>query len=315
MFFLLSDHAFNNKLLLENAFGSTPINKAFDVDGVKGGIINRIAGKLLSLTHIKKPSWKRNIKSPKDIVPRREKSKINPVDLKRIDSYDVNEVKKNYYFNRELIQERIENKESSRAYLAALGSFPYLFLLGTLVRNAYSNTKIMDFNRYKDGGKWYVLPPMSTNAEKIVHMLHYGANTIDAEIYRFNQNNEDIGIALSYTFLMEKTTIPIELRNNTLYLRLSVEPRHDNVASEEIQTELLKDISYYLRTLAKPGRNIHLFVAAQASMCLNLGVNYMDNAHGQLIVYNFDRDILQHNWAVKIKNEEIEVYDTSVFSY
>lgn len=53
----------NRKLLLENAFGKTPVNKAFGVDGVKNTVANNITGYLLSLTHVKSPIWIPNIKS------------------------------------------------------------------------------------------------------------------------------------------------------------------------------------------------------------------------------------------------------------
>lgn len=53
----------NKKQLLENAFGQTPINKAFNVNGVKNTFANNIAGYLLSMTHVKSPTWKSNIKS------------------------------------------------------------------------------------------------------------------------------------------------------------------------------------------------------------------------------------------------------------
>ena len=53
----------NRKQMLENAFGKTPVNKAFGVDGVKNTIANNIAGYLLSLSHVKPPMWRSNIKS------------------------------------------------------------------------------------------------------------------------------------------------------------------------------------------------------------------------------------------------------------
>jgi len=58
----------NRKQMLENAFGKAPVNKAFSVDGVKNTIANNITGYLLSLTHVKPPMWKPNIKSKVSIV-------------------------------------------------------------------------------------------------------------------------------------------------------------------------------------------------------------------------------------------------------
>ncbi|HIP43725.1 MAG TPA: SAVED domain-containing protein [Sulfurospirillum arcachonense] len=221
--------------------------------------------------------------------PRREKYKTTVNDLNRINSYNKGEVIEDYKFNKTLLEKRIKNKESVKVYIAALGSFPYLFLLGALAKNAYSNVKFIDFNRYKDGGKWYTLPLFKTTNDKITHKLLYNQDntTINDEINRLNKNDADIGIALGYTFPIKKEVVPSTLKNSTLYLTASEEPRHDILSSEESQESLLKDISYYLNSLSKPNRNIHLFVSAQASMCMNIGKHYMDNAHGAILLYNY----------------------------
>jgi hypothetical protein len=66
--YIINGNYSNRKQLLENAFGKTPINKAFSINGVKNTIVNNIAGYLLSLTHVKSPMWKPNIKSAISII-------------------------------------------------------------------------------------------------------------------------------------------------------------------------------------------------------------------------------------------------------
>ncbi len=249
-----------------------------------------------------------NNKSPESALPRREKYKTIVKNLKRINSYNKDEVLDNYKFNKTLLGERVENKESIKVYIAALGSFPYLFLLGALVRNAYSNVKFIDFNRYKDGGKWYILPPFKTTDKQLTHKLLYNQNntTIEDEINRLNKNDNDVGIALGYTFPIKKEVIPPSLQNNTLYLTSSENTRHDILSSEEAQESLLKDISYYLNSLSKSNRDIHLFVSAQSSMCMNIGKHYMDNAHGSIILYNYNNETKTHDWAIKFNKGVVE---------
>ena len=58
----------NRKQLLGNAFGTAPVNRAFSVDGVKNTVANNISGYLLSLTYVKSPMWKSNIKSGLSII-------------------------------------------------------------------------------------------------------------------------------------------------------------------------------------------------------------------------------------------------------
>jgi hypothetical protein len=249
-----------------------------------------------------------NNKSPKNILPRREQYKTTVRDLHRINSYSKDEVLNNYQFNKTLLGERVENKESVKVYIAALGSFPYLFLLGALARNAYSNVKFLDFNRYKDGGKWYILPPFKTTDKQLTHKLQYNQNnaTIEDEINRLNKNDSDVGIALGYTFQIKKEIIPSQLQNSTLYLTSSEDTRHDILSSEESQENLLKDISYYLNSLSKPKRTIHLFVSAQSSMCMNIGKHYMDNAHGRIILYNYNNETKTHDWKITFHKGVVE---------
>ena len=66
--YIINGNYSNKKQMLENAFGKTPVNKAFSIDGVKHTIANNIAGYLLSLTHVKSPLWKPNIKSAISII-------------------------------------------------------------------------------------------------------------------------------------------------------------------------------------------------------------------------------------------------------
>jgi len=249
-----------------------------------------------------------NNKSPESALPRREKYKTIVKNLKRINSYDKNEVLNDYQFNKILLGERVENKESVKVYIAALGSFPYLFLLGALARNAYSNVKFLDFNRYKDGGKWYILPLFKTTDNQLTHKLLYNQDntTIEDEINRLNNNDANVGIALGYTFPIKKEVIPSSLQNNTLYLTSSEETRHDILSNEEAQELLLKDISYYLNSLSKPNRDIHLFVSAQASMCMNIGKHYMDNAHGAILLYNYSNETRTHDWSIKFHKGVVE---------
>jgi len=247
-------------------------------------------------------------KSPKNALPRREKYKTIVKNLHRINSYNKDAVIEDYKFNKTLLGERVENKESVKVYIAALGSFPYLFLLGALARNAYSNVKFLDFNRYKDGGKWYILPLFKTTDNQLTHKLLYSQDntTIDDEINRLNNNDTDVGIALGYTFPIKKEVIPIPLQNNTLYLTSSEETRHDILSNEEAQEVLLKDISYYLNSLSKSNRDIHLFVSAQSSICMNMGKHYMDNAHGSIILYNYNNETKTHDWSIKFNKGIVE---------
>ena len=248
-----------------------------------------------------------DIHSPIEAIPKYERFDCIPLDIKEINSYDKNEVIDDYEFNNRLLENRIQNKNSKKIYVGALGSFPYLFLLGSLFKNAYSNVQILDFDRYKNGGKWYKLPLLYEKEILISHKIVIEkSKSIEETINDFNnEDNNEVGIALGYTFATNKNAIPEVLKNNTLFLETSFDRGHDILSSEEVQTKLLKELSSYMASLWEGHDKIHLFVSAQSSMCINIGKNYMNNAHGVLVLYNYDNNLKSYNWSIEYDRGEI----------
>lgn len=242
--------------------------------------------------------------APSEAIPKYERSDYIAINLENIDSYDKNSVMDNYTDNQKLMSQRILNKNSQKVYVSALGGFPYLFLLGSLFRNAYSEVITLDFDRHKS--KWYKLPAFSEKKENITHILMYEDIAIDEKINELNNLDiAEVGIALSYTFEVNKNAIPSNLQNHTLYLTHSYGIGHDKLSNEEVQKELLQELSSYMATLWNNHIKIHLFVSAQASMCINIGKIYMNNAHGVLVLHNYDNASKSYNWAIEFNRGNI----------
>lgn len=242
-----------------------------------------------------------DIHSPLNVIPSYERYDCLELNIPKINSYDKTLVIENYKFNQILIKERVQNKKSQKVYIGALGSFPYLFLLGALFRNAYSHIQILDYNRHSSGGgKWYILPPFNENKEKLSHKLMYENKTIDEKISELIQNESDeVGIALSYTFTVNKNAIPETLENNILFLEHSYGIGHDKLSNEESQKILLNELSKYVSLFADNNKKIHLFVSAQSSFCINFGKSYMNNSHGSLLLHNYDSVTKKYNWYIE----------------
>ena len=249
-----------------------------------------------------------DIHSPLNAIPSYERYDCLELNIPKIDSYDKNKLIETYKFTDILIKERVQNKKSQKVYIGALGSFPYLFLLGGLFRNAYSHIILLDYNRHADGGgKWYKLPSINESKEKLTHQLMYEVKTIEEKIDELNKSNSnEVGIALSYTFPINKDAIPMHLKNNILYLQNSYGIGHDKLSNEESQRELLNELSVYLASLWYKHEKIHLFVSAQSSICINIGKSYMNNAHGVLVLHNYDNDTSKYNWSVEFHKGTIK---------
>ena len=241
-----------------------------------------------------------DIHTPIKAIPRYEQFDCIKINLKEIDSYNKDQVIRNYNFNKELLSDRTLNKNSQKVYVGALGSFPYLFLIGSLFRNAYSNIIILDYDRFNSNkSEWYKLPVFNDKKEKLTHKLMYHDISIEERIKELNDNDSnEVGIALSYTFNINKNAIPKYLQNSILFLQHSYGTGHDKLSNEEVQKELLKELSTYISLLWSNHNKVHLFVSAQSSICINIGKIYMDNAHGTVVLHNYDNESKTYNWSI-----------------
>lgn len=213
--------------------------------------------------------------------------RVNPISkyLKKINTYDKNEVLKNYETNLDLFQERVEHKDINKIYLAALGSAPYLFLLGSLIRNGHIQNEILDYNRDKD--RWYTVSPIG---EELTHtLMHEEVNTtVKKKLTELCSNNsKEIGIALAYTFPINKESIPQELQENTIYLTHNLGFSNDKLSNIRSQSSLLNELTIYIDSIKSVNKKVHLFVSAQASFCIRLGKRYQDKTMGEICIHNF----------------------------
>lgn len=210
--------------------------------------------------------------------------KINAVEeyLDLINSYDKDSVIEDYKHNLKSFKNRAKHKDLEKIYLGALGSFPYLYLLGTLLRNGHIQSVVLDYNRNKD--KWYRIDETGPEAH---HLVVDGSNIKDKISELRDSDSNDIGIALSYTFNIEKSSLPLGLQENTLLLKNSINNGHDKLMNLESQKTLLDELALIIDEFKSVGKNVHLFVSAQASFCVNMGKRYQDNTMHDVNLYNY----------------------------
>jgi hypothetical protein len=224
-----------------------------------------------------------------------------------IQSYNRDELIEDYKHMKRTFEQRIEHQNASKVYIASLASFPALFLVGTLFRNAHIETILLDYNRHKS--KWYQLKELSDREDPVHHVLAED-ETVGYE-EKLNQILEDspaeVGVALAYTFEIPNEQIPEELREHTLFLKSSLGYGHDKLSDKESQKELLNELSLLFNQIYKSEgvQKIHLFVSAQASMTIALGLNYMDNAHGVIVLHNYDNEAKAYTWSIVFNKGEI----------
>ncbi len=224
-----------------------------------------------------------------------------------IASYDQDKLIEKYNHMKITFAERIETQNASKVYVAALASFPALFLIGTLFRNANIETILLDYDRHKT--KWFALEPLS-KTEDVAHNVLAGSSGIGYEEKLNDILREkplEVGIALGYTFDIPEEQIPRELRDHTLFLQNSLGYGHDKLSNIETQKQLLDELSVLFNRIHKNKgmEKIHLFVSAQASMTIALGRQYMDNAHGKLVLHNYDNALREYSWTISFNKGDI----------
>lgn len=240
---------------------------------------------------------------PEKFLPSRDRlfMKSTPYPL---NSYDKQQLAGLFNTLKYNVEERTESMHASHVYLAGLGSFPLLFLVGVFMRNAYArDLYLMDYDRNK--GAWYVLEDGENN-DIPIHM--YSGRPLDPLVDAktiLQDDPDEVGIALSYTFEIPPEQLPQNVRDHTMILTLSSKHGHDKIMTIAAQKKLLNDISIIINTFGKDRqRKIHLFASAQASFCLALGKNYMPNAHHGVVLHNYAKND-GYDWSVTYDDGEI----------
>ncbi|EEQ1736280.1 SAVED domain-containing protein [Escherichia coli] len=230
----------------------------------------------------------------------REKVKTLPVDLKAFDSRDKSKVIEESTFIRRMIKDRIHHSEATVAYVAALGSIPYLYMIGSSMRDGHLPLRLSDFDRNKNCFHLLDAPPTGS---KLIRKFG-GEITENSSIVSSNVNNQ-IGLAISFTMNIQPSDLPVDLSDHTLHIQLDTGFRFDNLPSEEEQENITKEVSFIISELNKKADEVHLFISAQASFVVRLGSLYQEGLHGVIYVWHWNSIKNEYEWSLKISGKEL----------
>lgn len=238
-------------------------------------------------------------KFPKEYIPRQSKVNLNDLQRTIIDSYSKKEVIESFSFNKKNLEEQVVNENSTITYLAGLGSFPHLFLSGYLFNSGNtSNFEVFDFNRNQK--KWYLLEEFGKNAK---YILSDKRDSLESKMKTIlNDEFNEVGIAIANSFAIENSSIPEHLREHTLFLEPNIGKGLDCCDNKATQALLLTQINEIIGNLSNKKKKIHLFVAARASFCINLGTYYMPRTYSTLVLHSYDNKTQTRNWAIQLEN-------------
>ena len=233
---------------------------------------------------------------PIDAIPKSIRPKVTVLNFKKIDSYNPKAIITQYPFYSETIKQRVYHSETKTAYIAALGSIPYLYLIGTIFRNGHLPLQTLEHDRNRN--KWHLLEPVG-----IKKSLRYRyANKSDRdEILQImkNAHSENLGIAISFTNKICPSELPEIIRDQTIAIDLNSTFEFDAIPCESEQDDVTNEIAHFLTSISKYTNRIHLFICAQASVVIKLGQLYQDGMMGNIVVHNYTPASKLYSWAIR----------------
>ncbi|APG27192.1 hypothetical protein A7E78_04685 [Syntrophotalea acetylenivorans] len=196
------------------------------------------------------------------------------------------------------IQQDINHKNecTSLAY-AGMAPIPFLFYTGHLLTNRQHVKYILDWDR--DYGIWHDLGAKPHNIKL-------------KEERPASEALEEIAIAIPLSVEISEQSIHSTIGKNIPILWL----RHPNGASRDSlnseKDQILCSTQFYnclagIRSEYLGLKQVHLFVAAQASFVFRLGQSYTASTHPPISIYGFDAKAGVYDWSINISEQKVEI--------
>lgn len=233
-----------------------------------------------------------NPNPPLYAIPKPDYYRVQVSQVDIIDSYDVGRIVEEYGYCLRLVRDRVTHSRSVKAYVAAFGSIPYIYAVGSLFSGGNVPLKTLEFNRSKD--VWHTLDEIGLGPD--LQICYNGSSDPDSILRQVN--GKVVGVALSFSAEIQVAELPASVRDKTIMMSLSAGVRYDALLVESVQDEIVKGITHYLTRIFKTSQRIDLFIAAQTSVVLKLGRLYQKGMMNEVVVYNYNAKTRSYDWGV-----------------
>lgn len=237
-----------------------------------------------------------NDQIPISSIPKNIQPKVTAFPMGKMDSYDPKKIVEKYPFYAQTIKERTLHSGYSSAFVAALGSIPYLYLIGAMFRNGNIHLRTLEHDRKED--KWNTLEDVGEQKHLLCQLSEITDRSKILDVVE-HACWSDTGLAISLTNQIQSTELPDFIRDQTISLKLNSEFEYNALPCEPVQDEIIEQIAHLLTSISKYTSHIHLFVCAQASFVIKLGRLYQDSMMGEVVIHNYDASSKSYNWALR----------------
>lgn len=240
---------------------------------------------------------------PIDVLSKPIQAKIkNNFNLSVSDINDISLSKAIEIFKQDkLLIENIKSANKiSQIYLCGFTRIPFLFLYGYLFHVISSKITYLEKSHSTQG--WTLMD----KKEKLLKIK--GFNKLKAVT---PNSKGQIGLALSFTYSIKCEHLPDLLQNHTLFLGIE-SPSRNQINNQANLEATVKDLVHKVidnYSNEKAVSEIHLFIAAQTTVAIELGRNYQPKGmHKDIVIHNYDIATNSYTWALKISNEEVKIF-------
>ena len=183
------------------------------------------------------------------------------------------------------------NKKADLVY-AGLAPVPFLFYAGRCLTSRKQCKIILDWDRLL--GSWH---EPSKPSQDLSFVIEFPEELVE----------ENLAIAMPLSVPFGKAPIVSTVGGMpTIWVELQDGASQDSIASNLDQQRLAREFYNLLAGLRERYpklKNVHLFIAAQASFIFRIGQQYSTTVHPPIQIYSFNATSNKYDWALKIEGD------------
>lgn len=241
---------------------------------------------------------------PLAIAEKRARSAVAVSQFPKIDSYNPDTLVREHSYRARQIQERVHHAGAAQAYIAALGSVPFLYLTGTMLNDGHIPLTLMEHSR--TDSKWRFFDDVGPSPKLELYFQRALASSSLQEC--IPNSDGDIGLSVSFTNGVLEEELPEAVRGHTVDARLRKKFGFDAISVEHELNRVVTEIAHVMSTLSKRSQRIHLFLCAQASVVFKLGTLYQSGLTGNVVIHNYDPTVRRYPWAIEFDGKQPTLY-------
>lgn len=237
---------------------------------------------------------------PTYALPPKDKHAL-PVDIAPFDSYDTSKICSKLERISEDLAEKNTLSTINKGYFAAIGSIPFLYGLGVV----FSDGRIshLMLRHIKNENRWELLDEFEEESTELIYQVgNTEYNDFQEAVKAVKPNeNKEMALAISFTQEIFNEHLPNKFQsNNVIHVRFKNGYQHEAIISNQGLDKIALKIHDLQTKMSSRSSEINIFISAQASFVLRLGMCYQSGMSGKVSVFNFNSSTNSYPWGITV---------------